>query len=118
MGVLAAELATVDQLSNGMLNVRVGSAGWPRSSRAGKRITSSPKPQPVRETLEIVEGSWTNDLLECHGEFADFDRGVRRQAGAEVVPSDLLQRPQGFQAFCKRDRHIQPRRLDRNPGHC
>ena len=28
----------------------------------------------VRETLEIMQGIWTNDLFEYHGEFADFDR--------------------------------------------
>jgi alkanesulfonate monooxygenase SsuD/methylene tetrahydromethanopterin reductase-like flavin-dependent oxidoreductase (luciferase family) len=28
----------------------------------------------VRETIEIMQGIWTNDLFECHGEFAGFDR--------------------------------------------
>ena len=28
----------------------------------------------VRETIEIMQGIWTNDLFEYHGEFADFDR--------------------------------------------
>jgi alkanesulfonate monooxygenase SsuD/methylene tetrahydromethanopterin reductase-like flavin-dependent oxidoreductase (luciferase family) len=28
----------------------------------------------VRETIEIMQGVWTNDLLEYHGEFASFDR--------------------------------------------
>jgi dimethylsulfone monooxygenase len=28
----------------------------------------------VRETLEIMQGIWTNDLFEYHGEFADFER--------------------------------------------
>jgi alkanesulfonate monooxygenase SsuD/methylene tetrahydromethanopterin reductase-like flavin-dependent oxidoreductase (luciferase family) len=28
----------------------------------------------VRETIEIMQGMWTNDLFEYHGEFADFDR--------------------------------------------
>jgi alkanesulfonate monooxygenase SsuD/methylene tetrahydromethanopterin reductase-like flavin-dependent oxidoreductase (luciferase family) len=28
----------------------------------------------VRETLEIMQGIWTNDLFEYHGEFADFQR--------------------------------------------
>src|ERR1700744_4592325 len=28
----------------------------------------------VRESIEIMQGIWTNDLFEYHGEFADFDR--------------------------------------------
>jgi alkanesulfonate monooxygenase SsuD/methylene tetrahydromethanopterin reductase-like flavin-dependent oxidoreductase (luciferase family) len=28
----------------------------------------------VRETIEIMQGIWTNDVFEYHGEFADFDR--------------------------------------------
>ena len=28
----------------------------------------------MRETIEIMQGIWTNDLFEYHGEFADFDR--------------------------------------------
>jgi alkanesulfonate monooxygenase SsuD/methylene tetrahydromethanopterin reductase-like flavin-dependent oxidoreductase (luciferase family) len=28
----------------------------------------------VRETIEIMQGIWTNDLFEYHGEFADFER--------------------------------------------
>ena len=41
-GVLAAELATVDHLSNGRLNVGVGPAGCPRSSRPRAPRTSTP----------------------------------------------------------------------------
>ena len=26
----------------------------------------------MRETIEIMQGIWTNDLFEYHGEFADF----------------------------------------------
>jgi alkanesulfonate monooxygenase SsuD/methylene tetrahydromethanopterin reductase-like flavin-dependent oxidoreductase (luciferase family) len=28
----------------------------------------------VRETIEIMQGVWTNDVFEYHGEFADFER--------------------------------------------
>src|SRR3712207_7589890 len=74
-GVLAAELATVDHLSNGRLNVGVG-AGWmPEEFAASSAAHIFPKRHKhVRETLEIMQGIWTNDLFEYHGEFADFDR--------------------------------------------
>ena len=74
-GVLAAELATVDHLSNGRLNVGIG-AGWmPEEFAAASASHIFPKRHKhVRETIEICQGIWTNDLFEYHGEFADFDR--------------------------------------------
>ena len=74
-GVLAAELATVDQLSNGRLNVGVG-AGWmPEEFAAASASHIFPqRHKQVRETIEIMQGIWTNDVFEYHGEFADFDR--------------------------------------------
>jgi alkanesulfonate monooxygenase SsuD/methylene tetrahydromethanopterin reductase-like flavin-dependent oxidoreductase (luciferase family) len=74
-GVLAAELATVDHLSNGRLNVGIG-AGWmPEEFAAASATHIFPKRHKhVRETIEIMQGIWTNDVFEYHGEFADFDR--------------------------------------------
>jgi alkanesulfonate monooxygenase SsuD/methylene tetrahydromethanopterin reductase-like flavin-dependent oxidoreductase (luciferase family) len=73
-GVFAAELATVDHLSNGRLN-GVG-AGWmPEEFAASSATHIFPKRHKhVRETIEIMQEIWTNDLFEYHGEFADFDR--------------------------------------------
>jgi alkanesulfonate monooxygenase SsuD/methylene tetrahydromethanopterin reductase-like flavin-dependent oxidoreductase (luciferase family) len=72
-GVLAAELATVDHLSNGRLNVGVG-AGWMPEEFAAASASHifGKRHKHVRETLEIMQGIWTNDLFEFHGEFADF----------------------------------------------
>jgi alkanesulfonate monooxygenase SsuD/methylene tetrahydromethanopterin reductase-like flavin-dependent oxidoreductase (luciferase family) len=74
-GVLAAELATVDHLSDGRLNVGVG-AGWmPEEFAAASASHIFPKRHKhVRETIEIMQGIWGNELFEYHGEFADFDR--------------------------------------------
>jgi FMNH2-dependent dimethyl sulfone monooxygenase len=73
-GVLAAELATQDHLSGGRLNVGVG-AGWmPEEFAASSAAHIFPKRHKhVRETIEIMQGIWTNDLFEYHGEFADFE---------------------------------------------
>src|SRR3954462_6652417 len=73
-GVLAAELATVDHLCNGRLNVG-GGAGWmPQECPAPSAAHIFPKRHKhVRETIEIMQGIWTNDLFEYHGEFADFE---------------------------------------------
>ena len=74
-GVLAAELATIDHLSHGRLNVAVGSGWMPEEFAAASVSHLFPKRHKhVRETIEIIQGIWTNDLFEYHGEFADFDR--------------------------------------------
>ncbi|GHF94904.1 MULTISPECIES: LLM class flavin-dependent oxidoreductase [Amycolatopsis] len=74
-GVLAAELATIDHLSGGRLNVAVGSGWMPEEFAAASASHIFPKRHKhVRETLEIMQGIWTNDLFEYHGEFADFQR--------------------------------------------
>jgi len=74
-GVFAAEIATVDHLSGGRVNVGVG-AGWmPEEFAAASASHIFPKRHThVRETIEICQGIWTNELFEYHGEFADFDR--------------------------------------------
>jgi alkanesulfonate monooxygenase SsuD/methylene tetrahydromethanopterin reductase-like flavin-dependent oxidoreductase (luciferase family) len=73
-GVLAGEIATVDHLSNGRVNVGVGSGWMPEEFAAASASHIFPKRHKhVRETIEILQGIWTNDLFEYHGEFADFD---------------------------------------------
>jgi alkanesulfonate monooxygenase SsuD/methylene tetrahydromethanopterin reductase-like flavin-dependent oxidoreductase (luciferase family) len=73
-GVLAAELATQDHLSNGRLNVGVGSGWMPEEFAAASATHLFPRRHAhVRETIEIMQGIWSNDLFEYHGEFADFD---------------------------------------------
>ncbi len=73
--VLAGEIATVDQLSGGRVNVGVGSGWMPEEFAAAGAAHIFPKRHAhVRETIEIMQGIWSNDLFEYHGEFADFDR--------------------------------------------
>lgn len=73
-GVFAAECATIDHLSGGRLNVGVG-AGWmPEEFAAASASHLFPRRHAhVRETIEICQGIWENELFEYHGEFADFE---------------------------------------------
>lgn len=72
-GVLATEIATIDQLSNGRVNVGVGSGWMPEEFAAASAAHIFPKRHKhVRETIEIMQGVWANDIFEYHGEFADF----------------------------------------------
>lgn len=74
-GVLAGEIATVDHLSNGRVNVGVGSGWMPEEFAAASAAhLFAKRHKHVRETLEILQGIWTHDLFEYHGEFADFER--------------------------------------------
>ncbi|MHA6781086.1 LLM class flavin-dependent oxidoreductase [Pseudonocardia saturnea] len=73
-GVLAAELATVDHLSGGRLNVGVGSGWMPEEFAAASVPHLFPRRHAhVRDTLEIMQGIWNNELYEHHSEFADFE---------------------------------------------
>jgi dimethylsulfone monooxygenase len=72
--VFAAECATIDHLSNGRLNVGVGSGWMPEEFAAASASHIFPKRHKhVRETIEIMQGIWGNELFEYHGEFADFE---------------------------------------------
>ncbi|MEH3155038.1 MAG: LLM class flavin-dependent oxidoreductase [Gordonia paraffinivorans] len=72
-GVLAAELATIDHLSDGRLNVALGSGWMPEEFAAASAGHIFPRRhQHLRETIEILQGIWANDVFEYHGEFADF----------------------------------------------
>jgi alkanesulfonate monooxygenase SsuD/methylene tetrahydromethanopterin reductase-like flavin-dependent oxidoreductase (luciferase family) len=73
-GVLAAECATIDHLSGGRLNVGLG-AGWmPEEFAAASASALFPRRHAhLRETIEVLQGVWTNDVFEYHGEFADFE---------------------------------------------
>ena len=74
-GVMAGEIATVDHLSGGRMNVGLGSGWMPEEFAAASASHLFPRRHGhVRETIEILKGIWTNDVFEYHGEFADFQR--------------------------------------------
>jgi FMNH2-dependent dimethyl sulfone monooxygenase len=68
-------VATWDHLSRGRINVGVG-AGWmPEEFQAASAAHIYPKRNKhVRETIEIMQGIWTNELFEYDGEFSSFQK--------------------------------------------
>ncbi len=74
-GVLAAEIATWDHLSGGRINVGVGSGWMPEEFEAASAAhLYDRRNRHVVETIEIMQGIWTQDLFEYHGEFASFSK--------------------------------------------
>lgn len=74
-GVLAAEIGTWDHLSGGRINVAVGTGWMPEEfDAAGATRIFNRKSKHVRETIEIMQGIWTNDLFEYQGEFTSFQK--------------------------------------------
>lgn len=74
-GVMAAEVATWDHLSRGRINVGVG-AGWmpEEFQAAGAAHIFKKRNKHVRETIEVMQGIWTNELFEYDGEFSAFQK--------------------------------------------
>lgn len=73
--VMAAEVATWDQLSRGRVNVGLGSGWMPEEFQAaGAAHVYKKKNKHVRETIEVMQGIWGNELFEYDGEFASFQK--------------------------------------------
>ena len=116
-GVLATELATNDHLSGGRLNVGIGSGWMPEEFAAASVPHLFPRRHAhVRETIEIMQGIWHNDLFEYHGEFADFPLSGFGHKPIQQPPADLLLRPEGPEALGQAHREVRPAGLDRHPG--
>jgi len=73
--VMAAEIATWDHLSDGRINVGLGSGWMPEEfEAAGVGHIFKKRNKHVIETIEVMQGIWTQELFEYHGEFASFEK--------------------------------------------
>ncbi|HMM75474.1 MAG TPA: LLM class flavin-dependent oxidoreductase [Gammaproteobacteria bacterium] len=73
--VMAAEMATWDQLSRGRINVGIGSGWMPEEfETASAGHLYAKRNLHVRETIEIMKGIWTQPLFEYHGELNSFQK--------------------------------------------
>lgn len=71
--VLAKEVATVDQLSNGRLLFGIG-GGWNAEEMENHGTPFKRRWKVLRERIEAMKEIWANEEAEYHGEFVNFDK--------------------------------------------
>ncbi|MBI2964425.1 MAG: LLM class flavin-dependent oxidoreductase [Deltaproteobacteria bacterium] len=73
--VLAAEIGTWDHLAGGRINVGLGTGWMPEEFEAASAAhVYERRNKHLMETIEIMQGIWTNELFEYQGEFASFQK--------------------------------------------
>ena len=70
--ILAKEVASVDQLSNGRLLFGIG-AGWNAEEMENHGTPFQRRWKVLRERIEAMKRIWAEDAAEYHGEFVNFD---------------------------------------------
>lgn len=70
--ILAKEIASLDQLSNGRVVVGVG-AGWNAEEMENHGTAFPLRWKVMRERVLAMRRIWTDDAAEFHGEFVNFD---------------------------------------------
>ena len=71
--VLAKQLATLDQLSDGRLDAGLG-LGWSAAEFAAAGVPMTNRGRRVEEFLACLEALWRDDPVEFHGEFYEVPR--------------------------------------------
>ena len=70
--MLAKEVASFDQLSNGRFLFGIG-GGWNAEEMENHGVSFDRRWKVLREKIEAMKAIWTEDEAEYHGEFVDFD---------------------------------------------
>jgi probable F420-dependent oxidoreductase len=70
--VLAKEVASVDQLSNGRLIFGIG-GGWNAEEMENHGTPFNRRWKVLRERIEAMKAIWSEENAEYHGEFVNFD---------------------------------------------
>ena len=70
--VLAKQVASVDQLSNGRLLFGIG-GGWNSEEMENHGTPFQRRWKVLRERIEAMKAIWSADAAEYHGEFVNFD---------------------------------------------
>ena len=93
---LAEQMALVDIISNGRLDVGVGRGNRP-AEFAGYRVPQVESRDRFEETVEIMRLAWTQERFAFHGRFFDFD-------DVRVIPKPVQQpHPPLYQVCVSKD---------------
>jgi alkanesulfonate monooxygenase SsuD/methylene tetrahydromethanopterin reductase-like flavin-dependent oxidoreductase (luciferase family) len=93
---LAEQMALVDIISNGRLDVGVGRGNRP-AEFAGYRVPQVESRDRFEETVEILRLAWTQERFTFHGRFFDFD-------DVRVIPKPVQQpHPPIYQVCVSKD---------------
>jgi alkanesulfonate monooxygenase SsuD/methylene tetrahydromethanopterin reductase-like flavin-dependent oxidoreductase (luciferase family) len=93
---LAEQMALVDIISNGRLDVGVGRGNRP-AEFAGYRVPQVENRERFEETVEILRLAWTQERFSFHGRFFEFD-------DVRVIPKPIQQpHPPLYQVCVSKD---------------
>lgn len=70
--ITAKEVASVDVLSGGRMNLGVG-PGWIKQELRNHGTDPDDRWRVMRERVEAMRKIWTHDIASYHGDFVDFD---------------------------------------------
>jgi len=82
---VAKQAATLSTLSQGRFILGSGS-GWMREEFEVYGVAFDSRGRRMDEMIEIMQGLWTGEMFEYHGEFFDFDRMVVSPKPSHPIP--------------------------------
>jgi probable F420-dependent oxidoreductase len=75
--ITAKEVATLDHLSGGRVELGVG-AGWLEEEFDALGVPFAKRGKRLDEYIDVMRAAWTEDKASFHGEFANFDECIVR----------------------------------------
>jgi probable F420-dependent oxidoreductase len=83
--VLAKELATLDQMSGGRMELGIG-VGWLEEEFDVLGVPFAARGRRTDDYVAAMRALWTQDAATHHGEFASFDRAILSPKPAKSIP--------------------------------
>jgi probable F420-dependent oxidoreductase len=83
--VLAKELATLDQMSGGRMELGIG-VGWLEEEFDVLGVPFAARGRRTDDYVAAMRALWTQDAATHHGEFASFDKAILSPKPAQPIP--------------------------------